>query len=163
EGPSLASAAAAAAGADELSSSQASIQVTIASASFWNGAFLWEGHCLEEGNYLLLPVNAFVFFLQIHKWVAGLAVPYVWQTCFHSKTQFEQDGKRNLTLVHQPAHISSYRPMGWPSPMSPKYMAAPMSSRSKARFIPHIGNKVPLGIVRTASTYLCDTRPRSIY
>ncbi|THU54005.1 hypothetical protein C4D60_Mb10t20400 [Musa balbisiana] len=36
--------------------------------------------------------------------------------------------------------------MGWPSPISPKYIAQPMSSRSKARFIPHIGNRLPLGI-----------------
>lgn len=58
------------------------------------------------------------------------------------------------TLTHQPAHISSYLPIGWPSPMSPKYIAGPISSRSNARFIPHMGNKVPLGIVKTASTYL---------
>ena len=61
---------------------------------------------------------------------------------------------KQATLVHQPAHMSSYLPIGWPSPMSPKYMAAPMSSLSNARFIPHIGKRVPLGIVRTASTYL---------
>lgn len=38
--------------------------------------------------------------------------------------------------------------------MRPKYIAAPISSRSNAKFIPHMGNKVPFGIVRTASTYL---------
>jgi hypothetical protein len=38
--------------------------------------------------------------------------------------------------------------------MRPKYMAGPMRSLSKARFMPHMGNKVPLGIVMTASTYL---------
>jgi hypothetical protein len=36
----------------------------------------------------------------------------------------------------------------------PKYIAGPMSSRSNARFIPHIGKRVPFGIVRIASTYL---------
>lgn len=61
---------------------------------------------------------------------------------------------RKLTLVHHPAHISSYRPIGWPSPIRPKYMAGPISSRSNARFIPHMGKRVPLGMVRTASTYL---------
>lgn len=59
-----------------------------------------------------------------------------------------------FTLQHQPAHMSSYRPIGCPSPISPKYMAGPMSSLSNARFIPHIGNSVLLGMVRTASTYL---------
>lgn len=59
-----------------------------------------------------------------------------------------------MTLVHHPAHISSYRPMGWPSPKSPKYIAGPISSLSKARFMPHIGNKDPFGMVITASTYL---------
>jgi hypothetical protein len=44
--------------------------------------------------------------------------------------------------------------MGWPSPMRPKYIAGLMRSLSKARFMPHMGNKVPLGIVMTASTYL---------
>jgi hypothetical protein len=38
--------------------------------------------------------------------------------------------------------------------MRPKYIAGPMRSLSKARFMPHMGNKVPLGIVMTASTYL---------
>lgn len=61
-----------------------------------------------------------------------------------------------VTLQHQPAHISSYRPIGWPSPMSPKYMAGPISSLSNPRFIPHIGNSVPFGIVITASTYLFE-------
>jgi hypothetical protein len=46
--------------------------------------------------------------------------------------------------------------MGWPSPMRPKYIAGPINSLSKARFIPHIGNRVPFGIVKTASTYLCE-------
>ena len=38
--------------------------------------------------------------------------------------------------------------------MRPKYIAGPMRSRSNAKFIPHMGNKVPFGMVRTASTYL---------
>jgi len=38
--------------------------------------------------------------------------------------------------------------------MRPKYIAGPMSSRSKAKFIPHIGKRVPFGMVMTASTYL---------
>lgn len=38
--------------------------------------------------------------------------------------------------------------------MRPKYIAGPISSRSNVKFIPHMGNKVPFGIVRTASTYL---------
>jgi hypothetical protein len=38
--------------------------------------------------------------------------------------------------------------------MRPKYIAGPMRSLSKQRFMPHMGNKVPLGIVMTASTYL---------
>ena len=47
------------------------------------------------------------------------------------------------TLVHQPAHMSSYRPMGWPSPIKPKYSAGPMSLRLNARFMPHMGKSVP--------------------
>lgn len=62
--------------------------------------------------------------------------------------------ENDVTLVHQPAHISSYLPIGWPSPISPKYIAGPMRSLLNPRFIPHIGNRVPLGIVMTASTYL---------
>lgn len=46
--------------------------------------------------------------------------------------------------------------------MSPKYIAGPISSRSNARFIPHIGNRVPLGTVRTASTYLRMKRNKCI-
>jgi hypothetical protein len=38
--------------------------------------------------------------------------------------------------------------------MSPKYIAGPINSRLNARFIPHMGNRVPLGIVITASTNL---------
>jgi hypothetical protein len=38
--------------------------------------------------------------------------------------------------------------------MRPKYIAGLMRSLSKARFMPHMGNKVPLGIVMTTSTYL---------
>jgi len=38
--------------------------------------------------------------------------------------------------------------------MRPKYIAGPMRSRSKAKFIPHMGNKVPFGMVKIASTYL---------
>jgi len=33
-------------------------------------------------------------------------------------------------------------------------MAGPMRSRSKARFMPHMGKRVPLGMVITAFTYL---------
>lgn len=36
-----------------------------------------------------------------------------------------------------------------------------MSSRSNARFIPHIGNRVPFGIVRIASTYLISTKKKN--
>jgi hypothetical protein len=42
--------------------------------------------------------------------------------------------------------------------MRPKYIAGPMSSLSKARFMPHMGNKVPFGMVMTASTYLNRAR-----
>jgi hypothetical protein len=38
--------------------------------------------------------------------------------------------------------------------MSPKYIAGPISSRLKAKFIPHIGKSDPLGMVKTASTNL---------
>ncbi|KAK8547069.1 hypothetical protein V6N13_099813 [Hibiscus sabdariffa] len=38
--------------------------------------------------------------------------------------------------------------------MSPKYIAGPISSRSKARFVPHMGKRVPFGTVMIASTYL---------
>ena len=46
-------------------------------------ALFWENDRLEEWNDLLLPVYALVFLLQINKWVACLAVPNVWQPCFH--------------------------------------------------------------------------------
>ncbi len=46
------------------------------------------------------------------------------------------------TLVHHPAHMSSYRPSGCPSPISPNHMAGPMRSRLNARFMPHIGYSV---------------------
>ena len=63
---------------------------------------------------------------------------------------------KKSTLEHQPAHISSYLWIGWPSPKSPKYIAGPINSWLNARFIPHMamGYKVPLGIVNTASAYL---------
>ena len=59
-----------------------------------------------------------------------------------------------ITLVHHPAHMSSYLPRGCPCPIRPKYMAGPMTSRLKVRFIPHIGNREPFGTVITALTYL---------
>lgn len=40
-------------------------------------------------------------------------------------------------------------------------MAGPISSRSNARFIPHMGNRVPFGIVMTASTYLREDNIKS--
>ncbi|KVH99295.1 hypothetical protein Ccrd_022478 [Cynara cardunculus var. scolymus] len=43
--------------------------------------------------------------------------------------------------------------------MRPKYIAGPISSRSKARFIPHMGKRVPFGIVITASTNLATDAP----
>ena len=42
----------------------------------------------------------------------------------------------------------------WLCPMSPKYIAGPMSSRLNARFIPHMGKRVPNGMLMTMSTYL---------
>jgi hypothetical protein len=45
--------------------------------------------------------------------------------------------------------------------MRPKYIAGPMTSRSNARFIPHMGNRVPFGIVRTASTYLIKQKTKN--
>jgi hypothetical protein len=38
--------------------------------------------------------------------------------------------------------------------MRPKYMAGPIRVLSNARFIPHIGNNVPFGMVITISTNL---------
>lgn len=38
--------------------------------------------------------------------------------------------------------------------MRPKYIAGPINSRLNPRFIPHMGKRVPFGIVSTASTYL---------
>jgi hypothetical protein len=40
--------------------------------------------------------------------------------------------------------------------MRPKYIAGPINSRLKARFMPHIGKRVPFGIVITASTNLTN-------
>jgi hypothetical protein len=37
-----------------------------------------------------------------------------------------------------------------------------MSSRSNARFIPHIGKRVPFGIVRIASTYLISRKKHQL-
>ena len=38
--------------------------------------------------------------------------------------------------------------------MRPKYIAGPINSRLKARFMPHMGKRVPFGTVIIASTYL---------
>ena len=66
-------------------------------------------------------------------------------------------------MQHHPAHMSSYRPIGCPSPIKPKYIAGPMRFLSKAKFIPHIGKSVFLGMVMTASTNLkMSTKPLSI-
>lgn len=43
--------------------------------------------------------------------------------------------------------------MGCPSPMRPKYIAGPIRSLLKAKFIPHIGNKVPC---RMTVPHNCD-------
>ncbi len=64
-----------------------------------------------------------------------------------------------ITLEHQPAHMSSYRPIGCPSPIRPKYMAGPISVRSNARFIPHIGNSVPCEHRRDNLTLACGCIP----
>ena len=43
---------------------------------------------LEEGGHLFLPVNSLVLLLQVHKGVACLAVPYVWQPSLHSRVKW---------------------------------------------------------------------------
>jgi hypothetical protein len=60
-------------------------------------SLFWELHLLEERDYLLLPENALVFFLQVDKWVACLAVMNVGQSCLHSQTQVITN---NLPKVH---------------------------------------------------------------
>lgn len=57
--------------------------------------------------------------------------------------------------------MSSYRPIGCPSPIKPKYIAGPIRFLSKAKFIPHIGKSVFLGMVMTASTNLKSTKTLS--
>ena len=47
--------------------------------------FLAEGNTLEEGDGLLLPEDAIVLFLEVHKGVASLAVPDVGQSSLHSQ------------------------------------------------------------------------------
>ena len=54
-----------------------------------------------------------------------------------------------ITFEHHPAHMSSFKPNGWDSPMGGKNMAGPMSSRSKARFMADIGNRDPCKRYRT--------------
>ena len=51
------------------------------------GAVLGKSGGLEKRDQLLLPVDAFVFFLQVHKWVARFTVPDVGQTRLHSQSQ----------------------------------------------------------------------------
>lgn len=50
-------------------------------------AFLWKGSRLEERDQFLLPVDAFVFLLEVHKWVASFAVPDVGEPCLDSISQ----------------------------------------------------------------------------
>lgn len=50
-------------------------------------AVLWKRNRLEKWDQFFLPVNSFVLFLEVDKWVACFAVPDVRQTCFHSQSQ----------------------------------------------------------------------------
>nr|GEZ02070.1 alpha-1,4-glucan-protein synthase [UDP-forming] 1-like [Tanacetum cinerariifolium] len=43
-------------------------------------AFFWKNCILEERDHFFLPKYALVFFFKVHKWVACLAVPNVWQS-----------------------------------------------------------------------------------
>lgn len=52
-----------------------------------SGAIFWKHSRLEKWDDLFLPEDAFVFFLQIHKWVASFAVKDVGQTCLHPQPQ----------------------------------------------------------------------------
>lgn len=56
-----------------------------------SGALLREGNRLEEWDQFFLPVDSFVFLLQVHKWVTGFAVPDVRQPCLHSQSQVVTD------------------------------------------------------------------------
>lgn len=51
------------------------------------GALLGKDHRLEEGNELLLPEEAVELLFQVHKWVAGLAVPDVGQSRLDPQSQ----------------------------------------------------------------------------
>lgn len=56
-----------------------------------SGAVLRKGCGLEERNELLLPVDAIIFLLEVHKWVACLAVPDVRQTRLDAPSQMITD------------------------------------------------------------------------
>ena len=94
-------------------------------------AFLWKRNRLEKWDELFLPVQSFVLLLKVYKRVAGFAVPDVRQTCLHPQSQmityhlhhqpinltispltyFHTSLEYN-TFMHQPAHMSSQRPIG---------------------------------------------------
>jgi len=54
-------------------------------------AIFWKDNRLEEWDDVFLPVYALVFLLQIHEWIARLAMPDVWQSCLHPETQMITD------------------------------------------------------------------------
>lgn len=60
-------------------------------ASLNSLCLLGEGHILEEGDGLLLPEDSVVLLLEVHKGIAGLAVPDVRQPCLHSQAKVITD------------------------------------------------------------------------
>lgn len=52
---------------------------------------------------------------------------------------------KGLRQGYRTAHL----PMGCPSPIRPKYMAGPIRSRLNAKFIPHMGKRVPCKVYRS--------------